>query len=86
MNNAGFDFYRTSIPPEVIALVPESVVRENTVMPVRGDEYAVVIAVADLSDRELWDKLEFILNRSVTRIFATRRAILFAIEKYYPSR
>ncbi len=85
MSEAGFDLYRTNIPPEIIALIPESVARENSVVAVRIDGYELIVAVADMGDRELMDKLRFILNRQVTAIFATRPAILFAIEKYYPA-
>lgn len=84
MSEAGFDFYRTAIPPEVIALIPESVARESWVVPVRGDDCTLVVAAADLTDLETMDKLRFILNRPVTAIFATRQAMRFAIEKYYP--
>lgn len=84
MSNAGFDLYRTNIPPEIIAIVPESVARENLVVAVR-DDYQLVVASADPDDRETLDKLQFILNRPVTTVFATREAIRFAIEKYYAS-
>lgn len=85
MSQPGFDFYRTSIPPEIIAIVPESVARQSSVVPVRVDANGLVVAVADLSDRERMEMLRFVLNRSVTAIFATREAIRFALEKYYPT-
>jgi hypothetical protein len=31
------------------------------------------------------EMLRFVLNRPVTAIFATREAIRFALEKYYPT-
>ena len=84
MSESGFDLYRTNIPPEIIAMMPESVARENCVVAVRQD-YQLVVASADREDRETLDKLQFIFNRPVTTVFATREAIQFAIEKYYPS-
>jgi type IV pilus assembly protein PilB len=81
-----FDLYRTNIPPDVIALLPESVARENCVVPVRSNGFELVVAIEDLEDRETLAKLEFIFNRQVTTVFATREAIQFAIEKHYPAR
>jgi hypothetical protein len=83
MSNLDVDLYRTNIPPEIIAIVPESVVRESFVIPVRQDD-ELVVASSDPEDRETRAKLEFILNRPVTLVFATREAIRFAMAKYYP--
>jgi type IV pilus assembly protein PilB len=81
-----FDLYRTNIPPEVIAQLPESVARENRVVPVRANDFELVVAMEDPDDRETLAKLRFFLNREVAAVFATREAIQFAIEKYYPAR
>lgn len=85
MREVPFDLYRTNIPPDVIAQLPESVARESRVVPVRANGFELVVAMVDLEDRETLAKLRFILNREVASVFATREAIRFAIEKYYPA-
>jgi type IV pilus assembly protein PilB len=86
MSELPFDLYRTNIPPEIIALLPESVARECCVVPVRSNDFELVVVMEELEDHETLAKLRFVLNREVTHVFATREAIRFAIEKYYPAR
>ena len=71
------------IPPSVVELVPESVARENVIIPLsEGDgELKVVVSKPDAYD--IFDKLQFILNRRITPVLAPREAILEAINRYY---
>ena len=71
------------IPPDVVELVPESVARENTIMPMAEEGGSLKVLVADPLDFETLDKLRFILNRQVDRALASREAISEAINRYY---
>lgn len=71
------------IPPHVVELVPESVARENCVMPVAEEDGDLKVAVSDPNDYETFEKLRFILNRGIQPVLAPREAILEAINRYY---
>lgn len=71
------------IPQAVVALVPESVARENIVVPLRMDGDSLVVAINDPMKFEVIDKLRFILNREVKCEVATNDAILTAINRHY---
>ena len=73
----------TDIPQAVIALVPESVARENVVLPLRMDGDSIVVAINDPMKFEVIDKLRFILNREVKCEVAANDAILTAINRHY---
>lgn len=77
------DLTRLSIPPNVVELVPESVARENVVIPLAEDDGQLRVAVCDPDDFATFDKLRFILNRRIEICLAPREAILEAINRYY---
>ena len=82
----GYDFINLSevvIPPAVVELVPESVARENAVLPMAEDDGALRVIVSDPLDLDTLEKLRFILNRKVDIALAPREAILEAINRYY---
>lgn len=70
----------------VVDLLPESVARENGVIPIelRGEQ--IVFAAARPDDIATADKLRFILNRDVVMAEAPRHEIEAAISKYYGGR
>src|SRR5258708_31320289 len=51
-----------SIPPAVVELVPESVARENAILPMGEEDGQLTVIVSDPNDLETLDKLRFILN------------------------
>src|SRR5690606_5826022 len=57
------DLKDAPIPPSVVELVPESVARENAVIPLAEDDGALMVLVSDPYDYETIEKLQFILNR-----------------------
>ncbi len=61
------------IPPHVVELVPESVARENVIMPVGEEDGELKVAVSDPNDYETFEKLRFILNRSIQPVLPLRR-------------
>ena len=67
----------------VVELVPESVARENAVMPLAEEDGALKVLVSDPFDFETFEKLQFILNRKVDIALATRESILEAINRNY---
>jgi len=77
------DLTRLSIAPNVVELVPESVARENVVIPLAEDDGQLRVAVCDPDDFATFDKLRFILNRRIEICLAPREAILEAINRYY---
>ena len=77
------DLEEIRIPEEVIELVPESVARENTVIPIAEDEMALKVLISDPFDIETIEKLRFILNRKVETALAPDTAIKEAINRYY---
>ncbi len=78
------DLASIRIDDEVIQLVPESVARENNVIPYQSDEDEVLrVLISDPFDLETIEKLRFILNRKVETALAPREAISEAINRYY---
>ncbi len=77
------DLHSVRIPEEVIQLVPESVARENSIIPVGEDEGTIKVLVSDPFDIETIEKLRFILNRKVETALAPKEHILEAINRYY---
>lgn len=83
----GYDFIDLAtiqIPSSVIEMVPESVARENTVIPIsREDDGSLVVAMHDPMAFEVLDKLRFIINREVKVAVAPKEAIQAAINRHY---
>ncbi|WP_435017130.1 GspE/PulE family protein [Tundrisphaera sp. TA3] len=82
----GMDFValrEIEIPSSVIELVPESLARENFVMPLSQENGMIKVIMANPDDFETVDKLRFVLNREIDVALASKEAILEAINKYY---
>lgn len=77
------DLTDVEIPVSVVQLVPESVARENFIIPMSQDNGSLKILMSDPNDFETIDKLRFILNREIEIALAPREAINEAINKYY---
>src|SRR4051812_44534254 len=71
------------IPQNIIELVPESVARENAVLPLAVDDGTLKVIMSDPLDFDTREKLRFILNRNVEVVLAPRENILEAINRYY---
>lgn len=71
------------IPDHVIQLVPESVARENKIIPVSDEDETIKVLVSDPFDIETIERLRFILNRKVETALAPQEQIQEAINKYY---
>jgi len=82
----GLDFIELSeieIPASVIELVPESLARENLVMPLTQQNGAIKVIMHNPMDFETIDKLRFVLNREIEVALAPKEAIVEAINRYY---
>jgi hypothetical protein len=76
------DLRELTLPQSVIELMPESVARENIVLPVAmiGQVLTVVMAEAD---PDVLQKLEFIMNRTIRPVLAPREQVIEAINRHY---
>ncbi|MGH7174275.1 MAG: GspE/PulE family protein, partial [Gemmataceae bacterium] len=77
------DLTDVTIPAAVVELVPESVARENIVLPLAQDGGALKIIMSDPSDFDTVQKLQFILNKDIQPVLAPREQIIEAINRHY---
>jgi len=77
------DLEGMKIPDNVISLIPESVARENLVIPLSVSEDRIQVAMANAMDFDVMDKLRFVLNREIDPVVAPREAIQNAINRHY---
>ncbi len=77
------DLDEVVIPPSVIELVPESVARENLILPMAEENGSLKVICSDPLDLDTFDKLRFILNRQIEIALAPREGILGAINRHY---
>ena len=77
------DLDEVRIPDSVIELIPESVARENSILPMSESEDRLRVIVSDPMDIETIEKLRFILNRQIETVLAPRESIQQAINSCY---
>ena len=77
------DLDGVDIPDNVIELMPESVARENVVLPLAEADSRLKVAISNPADVDTLEKLRFILNRDVHPALATRSSILESINRMY---
>jgi len=77
------DLNETEISKAITELVPESVARENVVLPLSLEGNVLKIITADPSNYETIQKLQFILNKDVVPVLALQEQIQEAINKNY---
>ncbi len=71
------------IPAAVVELVPESLARENIVMPLAQENGAIKVIMHNPIDFDTIDKLRFVLNREIEVALAPKEQIVEAINRYY---
>jgi type IV pilus assembly protein PilB len=71
------------IPPTVVELVPESLARENIVMPLAQENGTIKVIMHNPLDFDTIEKLRFVLNREIEVALAPKEAIVEAINRYY---
>src|SRR5581483_1046806 len=72
-----------TIPPAIIEMVPESVARENVVIPLSQENGVLKIVIADATDFDTLQKLQFILNKDIQPVLAPKEQIVEAINRHY---
>ncbi|HVS35773.1 MAG TPA: ATPase, T2SS/T4P/T4SS family [Gemmataceae bacterium] len=77
------DLTEVTKPAAVVELVPESVARENVVLPLSQENGALKIIMSDPSDFDTVQKLQFILNKDIQPVLAPREQIVEAINRHY---
>ncbi len=71
------------IPPAIVELIPESVARENKVLPYEEEGETLKVIMSDPNDIETLDKLRFILNRPIEPVLASEELIQEAVNRHY---
>ena len=77
------DLDEIEIPKSVIELVPESVARENVVLPMSMEGNVLKLVTSDPSNYDALQKLQFILNKDVQPVLADHEQIREAINRHY---
>src|SRR6266567_5069120 len=77
------DLTEVTIPAAVVELVPESVARENVILPLSQENGALKIIMSDPSDFDTIQKLQFILNKDIQPVLSPREQIVEAINRHY---
>lgn len=77
------DLTEVQIPESIIEFVPESVARENVILPWKESDGLLTVVMSSPDDPDTTEKLRFILNRPVNTALAPRENILEAINRYY---
>ncbi|WP_439622743.1 GspE/PulE family protein [Gemmata sp.] len=77
------DLTDMEIPKHIIELVPESVARENIVLPLSLEGNTLKIITADPNNYETVQKLQFILNKDIVPVLAIPEQIQEAINRNY---
>ncbi|HEV3386446.1 MAG TPA: type II/IV secretion system protein, partial [Gemmata sp.] len=77
------DMSELEIPKAVIELVPESVARENLVLPLSLEGNTLKIITADPTNYDTIQKLQFILNKDIVPVLAVADQITEAINRNY---
>src|SRR6476619_1805815 len=70
-------------PRAVLELVPESVARDNQILPLSLDGETLTCAAAHPDNLLVQDQLSFILNKRVRFVPAPPEAIRAAIDRHY---
>jgi len=72
-----------TIDEEIDQLIPESIARENNIMPISSTIAGLKIGIANPADFQTIEKLRFILNRTIHAVVASSTAIQACISKHY---
>ncbi|MFN0052426.1 MAG: GspE/PulE family protein [Planctomycetales bacterium] len=78
------DLTSVQIPSSVIQMVPESVARENLVIPLSLDDGgSLTVAMHDPAAFDVIDKLRFIINKEIKVVVAPKEVIQQSINRHY---
>jgi type IV pilus assembly protein PilB len=77
------DLTDLEIPKAVIEMVPESVARENVILPLNLEGNTLKIITADPTNYDTIQKLQFILTKDIVPVLAIQEQIQEAINRNY---
>ena len=77
------DLADMTIPQSVVEMVPESVARENRIIPLSQEGNTLKIITSDPDNYDAIQKLQFILNKDIQPVLADREQIVAAINRHY---
>ncbi len=77
------DLDKTTISPEMVYLLPVSLIKKHGIVPVSKNNGTVTIAVSSLPDLGFIDNLRFMLNADIKCVLTTPESIHKAICKYF---
>ena len=77
------DMSEITIAKSVIELVPESVARENVVIPLQLEDNTLELITADPTNYDTVQRLQFILNKEIRPVLAVQEQIQDAINRNY---
>jgi RimJ/RimL family protein N-acetyltransferase len=77
------DLSNMTVSPTIIEMVPESVARENVLIPIAVENGALQIVMRNPLDFETISKLQFILARDIRLAVAPEEQIVAAINRHY---
>jgi type IV pilus assembly protein PilB len=72
-----------TVPASVVEQVPESVARENVIMPLSLENGQMRVVLSDPTDFDTVEKLRFVLNKEIQPVLAPREQIIEAINRHY---
>ena len=71
------------IPANVISMIPESMARENTVVPIEFDGATLKVALHDPTAFDVLDKVRFMVNKDIKMVVAPKPSIQRCIDRHY---
>ncbi|MCX5886147.1 MAG: ATPase, T2SS/T4P/T4SS family [Proteobacteria bacterium] len=77
------DFSTVSAEPEAFQIVPETICRKHTVVPISLDKDTIQVVFADPLDFEAIDAVRFVTGKSVQPAISTSKEIKESISHYY---
>ena len=77
------DLSNMNVPPTIIELLPESVERENVLIPIAEENGVLQIALSNPFDYETIQKVQFILAKTIQPVLAPAEQIVAAINRHY---
>ena len=82
----GVDLERKVIDLALLEYVPEDIARQHLIFPIAATESALALAMANPSDRNVIDEIEFVTGKRIMPNVATEEALRAAIDGAYAAR
>lgn len=79
------DLDKTNISPEMVYLLPVSLIKKHCIVPVSKNNGSITVAVSSPPNLAFIDNLRFMLNADIKCVLATAENIKNVIRKYFES-